>query len=140
MSNIRTMGGLSDRLLALFIVIGIVVSIFISQADSRSRDGEIRKMEIATCLRTTERAALSAAGWVALAEKEWDRGHWDAGDHYMALASGLIETIPAIPRWDDDPALVEVELRANGKGSALHLTKFAQQLHQSGCERVFPPI
>ena len=117
------------------IIIAVVANWFITdQGVTKASESAIEG-----CVRQVERSALEARGWLLAAHSRRLDGDIARAERYEALANGIMELIPPPPKYEQNRALVEVELVREGSREFYRFTPHAQALHREGCEAAYGP-
>lgn len=116
------------------VLLAIVASFFVSQADYAARDARARVDQVAACERASARNALVAAYQRRTADARRQAGDELVARDYEGFAESTVAFIPRT-EFSDPSKLVEVDRFIDDVGHVQYrLTPTAKKLQHEGCE------
>jgi hypothetical protein len=123
---------------SILIVIALVASFVISRQDAAERSHKITSALVTACVASSQRTALNAAGFAALAERVGARGakgDAESAKRYRAVSTGIITLIPAPIGHEGDPQIARATLiDAPGQEPRFVITRKTSAMQLRGCK------
>ncbi len=123
---------------SILILAAVVMSFVIGRQDAAARQEKLSAALVVACVGDSQRTALNAAGFTALAERVGKRGkEGDAASarRYQAVATGVVTLIPAPLGQEGNANIALVSLIDRpGQEPRFIITKRAKALQLRGCK------